>query len=378
MQEAVNSPVAASVSNPEVPKTKRSPAAKAGVLLLLLGSAAGAVYANRSLLFSDRHAAPTASNPKVPAPSGEVSGGESSARPDVSAPGTTRPKAVATTGSPTNIAPASPAVTGSGAVKKTGSDPDAPLSPSSEKPLPAPATATGSPAGSAAAPVPAPGAPPAPRTPLGHARLALESFLAAPDWQKRLEFAVNPDSIRESMAAHFRDHPDGPIPVEGISLMSNETVPGTTRALFGFRVRIKDFHSDIPMAVEETDHGFRVDWPPFLETYEQRLRTFFEKPGGEPGNFRVVLRRKHYFGPAVPGQDTVRQAFSVESPMRDESWVVWADFKSPVYTGKLVPNGATGWDTESFMIVRLEWRGDEKQGRWAALTDVVADNWQAR
>lgn len=372
--------------NPEAETTAKPPVAKpsspsggkkkplAAVLLLALAGAGTGIYLNRAALLASISPGPPipAKSTSANAAGGSLATTKQSDDGPAKSGGTKESANVAGTGTTSGEA--------SGSRNMVNPPPSPPVAPQ------APPEFSGSAAsGQPSSPPAATGVPPValapaavPKTPLGRARLVLDSFLAAPDWQKRLEFSLNPEAIRDSMAAHFRDHPDGPIPVAGVSLMANDTVPGTTKSLFGFRVRVRDFRSDIPMAVEETDSGFRVDWPPFLETYEQRLRGFMEKPGSEPGNFRVVLRRKHYFGPAVPGQDTVRQAYSVESPMRDEAFVVWIDLKSPVYTNKIVPKGVADWDSESFMVVRLEWHGDDKQGRWASLTDVIADNWQMR
>ncbi|RYD34864.1 MAG: hypothetical protein EOP86_09935 [Verrucomicrobiaceae bacterium] len=218
-----------------------------------------------------------------------------------------------------------------------------------------------------------------PSTKLGQARQVLEEFLAAKNWQERIQYSLSVKGLKESMAAHFKDRPDGPVPVEGISLLDSGTIPGTSRGYFGFRVRVQGYPADIPTAVEESEDGsFRVDWVPFLESYEQRLREFFENPGHKPGQFRVVLRRRHYFGPAVPGQGTARQAFGVESPMRDESWFVWADLSNPNFQNKIAAKGGAEWDVESFVVLALEWSGDEKTGQYVTIRDLVADNWQMR
>lgn len=328
---------------------------KTAVLLVVLGVAATGIFlfANpqTGMPASGKKAStlPPASGKPIPAAAAAAAASASSPSPGVF-PGGTAPKIApgATVGADARAVPAIPV---------SGPDPAAGGVPAKSSP---------------------PAAPESPKTPLARARQTLELFLAAPDWRKRLEYSLNPGSLREPMAAHFQNHPDGPVPVEGISLFTDETVPGSTRQLFGFRVRVKDFPADIPTAVEETSEGFRVDWQSFQETYEQRLRAFFETPGTEPGKFRVVLRRRHYFGPAVPGQDSVRQCFSVESPMRDESWFVWADLKNPAYQTKIAAKGAAEWDVESFMAVELVWSGDEKTGRWVTLKDVTADNWQMR
>lgn len=240
----------------------------------------------------------------------------------------------------------------------------------------------------AAAPVPAAPAaaensaqPPAaetPRTPLGEARHVLDQFLAAPDWKTRLTFSLNAETIRDSMAAHFRDRPDGPVPVEGVAWLTNGTIPGTERIYYGFRVGVRDLPADIPMAVEDTGNGFLVDWVPFLEAYEQRLKAFVSTPQKEPGQFRVILQRKHYFGDPVPGQDKTRLSFGVECPMRDQSFSIWLDTGSEVYQKEIMPNKLGEWGIEASMIAELVWRGDEKSGQWVELNRVVANNWQGR
>jgi hypothetical protein len=130
------------------------------------------------------------------------------------------------------------------------------------------------------------------------------------------------------------------------------------------------------MAVEETEDGYRVDWSAFVESYSHRLRAFFDSPTESPGRFRVMLRRAHYFGPAVPGQDSMRVAYTVEPPMRDETFHVWVDKESLVYQEKLATGARSGWDAESYVIVELLWRGDDRQGRWVGLHSITSDSWR--
>lgn len=263
--------------NPEAETTAKPPVAKpsspsggkkkplAAVLLLALAGAGTGIYLNRAALLASISPGPPipAKSTSANAAGGSLATTKQSDDGPAKSGGTKESANVAGTGTTSGEA--------SGSRNMVNPPPSPPVAPQ------APPEFSGSAAsGQPSSPPAATGVPPValapaavPKTPLGRARLVLDSFLAAPDWQKRLEFSLNPEAIRDSMAAHFRDHPDGPIPVAGVSLMANDTVPGTTKSLFGFRVRVRDFRSDIPMAVEETDSGFRVDWPPFLETYEQ-------------------------------------------------------------------------------------------------------------
>jgi hypothetical protein len=165
--------------------------------------------------------------------------------------------------------------------------------------------------------------------------------------------------------------------VQEITFLTEGEVPDSSRKFHLYNVLLKDREAPIPMAVEETRDGYRVDWSAFVESYSHRLRAFFSAPSESPGRFRVMLRRAHYFGPAVPGQDSVRLAYTVEPPMRDETFYVWVDKESLVYQEKLATGERSGWDAESYVIVELLWQGDDRQGRWVGLQSITSDSWRA-
>ena len=210
----------------------------------------------------------------------------------------------------------------------------------------------------------------------GHSRQTLERFLRANNMEERLSVSQNPDKIRAAMEQHYRTWPDGPLHVEKVAFLTDGKVPDTKRKFHLYNVTLKDQEAPIPIAVEETKDGYRVDWPTFAESYTHRLRAFFAAPTTSPGRFRVMLRRAHYFGAAVPGQDTIRIAYTVEPPMRDETFHVWVDKDSLVFKEKLATGERAGWEAESYVIVELLWRGDEKRGRWVSLHRIPADSWR--
>ena len=178
------------------------------------------------------------------------------------------------------------------------------------------------------------------------------------------------------MKQHYRTWPDIPQPLQEMTFLTEGEVPDTNRKFHLYNVVLKDQEAPLPLAVEETADGYRVDWPTFAESYTHALRTFFAAPVDTPGRFRVMLRRAHYFGPPVPGQDTVRLAYTVEPPMRDETFHVWVEKEDLVYKEKLATGERAGWDAQSYVIVELVWKGDEKRGRWVGLQRLAADSWR--
>ncbi len=205
----------------------------------------------------------------------------------------------------------------------------------------------------------------------------LEQFFQASTLEERLAYSQNPDKTRREMATHAESHPPAPFSVQEITFLTEGEVPDSSRKFHLYNVLLKDREAPIPMAVEETKDGYRVDWSAFIESYHHRLRAFFAAPTETPGRFRVMLRRAHYFGPAVPGQDSVRIAYTVEPPTRDDTFHVWVDKESLVYREKLATGERSSWNAESYVIVELRWRGDDQQGRWVGLHGITSDSWRA-
>ena len=205
----------------------------------------------------------------------------------------------------------------------------------------------------------------------------LEQFFQASTMEERLAYSQDPDKIRKEMALYSETHPPAPFAVQETTFLTEGEVPDSSRKFHLYNVLLKDRETPIPMAVEETKDGYRVDWSAFIESYHHRLRAFFNAPTETPGRFRVMLRRAHYFGPAVPGQDSVRIAYTVEPPTRDDTFHVWVDKESLVYREKLATGERSSWDAESYVIVELRWRGDDQQGRWVGLHGITSDSWRA-
>jgi hypothetical protein len=303
---------------------------------------------------------------------------------------------------PSKVAPAPPEVAAQPIERMIPGDPAPPLQPIASEATGPSVTMPDLPASAATGPttpVPSPGHPSAPLpspNPVLHpdpavslvipqndpaisrkdSRKTLEQFLTASTIEERLAYSQHPEKTRKEMALYSEAHPPAPFTVQEITFLTEGEVPDSSRKFHLYNVLLKDREAPIPMAVEETEDGYRVDWSAFVESYSHRLRAFFDSPTESPGRFRVMLRRAHYFGPAVPGQDSMRVAYTVEPPMRDETFHVWVDKESLVYQEKLATGARSGWDAESYVIVELLWRGDDRQGRWVGLHSITSDSWR--
>ncbi len=279
--------------------------------------------------------------------------GEPDAGPDTSLPSSS-------SGEPENPPPAAPALPSSPPVPAASGSRPAGAAPAPSSPSPAEAAETT----------------PDPAGIRKDSRKTLERFFQSTTLEQRLAYSQNPGKVRAEMEAYYHSSPIAPVPLEGLAFLTEGTLPGNKRVFHLYNAFVRDQLAPIPMAVEQTSDGFRVDWQTFTECHSGKLKRFFAEPGAPAGRFRVVLRRAHYFGPPVPGQDTDRLPYTVEPPTREESWPVWANRDSKVYQKALATGERSTWDAESYAIVELAWSGGGEDGRWVTLTKILADSWR--
>lgn len=205
---------------------------------------------------------------------------------------------------------------------------------------------------------------------------ALIRFFAATTWQERLRYSLCPEKVRPLMEQHYKTYAEGPIIPEDIELTRIEaTEEDPNRKYYAFVVFLPDVEHGIPVSVEDTKNGCLVEWCSFIEAKDQMLSKFFK--GGfrkEPGTFRVLVRRSHYFGDDVPAQE-VKECLEVVGPDTAGPYHLWLDKSSVPYTKFFVKGERTRWDISSMMVLTCQWEKTSKGVEYVRLRDVVADSW---
>lgn len=218
--------------------------------------------------------------------------------------------------------------------------------------------------------------PPNPEDPaiiLREPRDALLAFLNAKDWQTRLKFSLRPEDIRTEMEAYYKENKDGPVDAK-IDYLASDFTEDTRTPMWFFNVLTPD-SAPIPVALEKTKSGIRVDWRGFIEGYDRRLAKFCARPVPGQGTFYVAASRAHWFGGKVEGIDSMA-CFKLYPPTVEEHFLALVDTGSPLWEEKFVATGRAAWEVQSRMIVTIEWAksGDTDYLR---LVDIKADSWRA-
>lgn len=201
---------------------------------------------------------------------------------------------------------------------------------------------------------------------------ALMQFLKAGSLQERLKHTLAAEHMRPIMERYYGVNPDGPILVDAIALVRHDPKPqigGGAHAVFG--LESKTWQYPVPVMLEQTDDGFKVDWLSFVEFKDRLLEKFLQGYQEGPARFHVGITRTHYFEDKVPNSSN-KDAFRI-SPAPPNPFVatIFMDKDSDLARElrDKVPWGAQVW-----AIVELEWN---KLGNlsWVSLSAVPQLNW---
>jgi hypothetical protein len=201
---------------------------------------------------------------------------------------------------------------------------------------------------------------------------ALMQFLKATSLQERLKHTLAAEPMRPIMERYYGVNPDGPILVDAIALVRHDPKPqigGGAHAVFG--LESKTWEYPVPVMLEQTDEGFKVDWLSFVEFKDRLLEKFLQGYQEGPARFHVGITRTHYFEDKVPNSSN-KDAFRI-SPAPPNPFVatIFMDKDSDLARElrDKIPWGAQVW-----AIVELEWN---KLGNlsWVSLSAVPQLNW---
>jgi hypothetical protein len=204
---------------------------------------------------------------------------------------------------------------------------------------------------------------------------ALIRFLAAPKWQERLRYSLAPEKVKPLMEAYYKTWPDGPVIPEDIKLTRIEpTEEDPNRKYYAFLLFLPDKEAGIPVSIEETKNGCLVEWCSFVESKDQVLAKFFDGWRKEPGTFRVMARRSHYFSDDVPDQKK-KECLGISAPDATGPFTVWLDKDNPDFGRYFAKGDRQRWDVSSPLVITCQWEKTEKGAQYVRVRDVVVDTW---
>ena len=209
---------------------------------------------------------------------------------------------------------------------------------------------------------------------LAEPRAVLDAFFAAPTWEQRLAFCRQPSVYRDEMAAYHQTEKDGPDTPTSVTFHDSARFPGGQRGMMIFTVHFSDLPQGMPVAMEKTLEGWKVDWRSYAEFRSRKLKKFLATYQEMPGTFLVQMRRAHSYDANVPDKDN-KFVFNVSAPINGDDGEVFVDRGDSIVKPKLADK--LSWDETYYIVAKLKWVKSDKGHSYVILRDIVSDSWWA-
>ena len=139
---------------------------------------------------------------------------------------------------------------------------------------------------------------------LGKTHDLIDTFLRAPDWATRVNYAYQGESLRAAIEEYHKKWPYAPFERYSLQLFQIEPNPALGGAYWVFFVSTSDEEEGFPLIVRTEGGVLKVDWEIFAEFSDRHFLRFREGKVDPPATFRLVVERfSDYYG-------TDKQAFT--------------------------------------------------------------------
>ena len=135
-------------------------------------------------------------------------------------------------------------------------------------------------------------------SPLGRTHDLLDAFLRAPDWESRVKYTYQGESLRPLISEYYEKWPfiqSGRFSKELFQMEPNEKKGGP---LWVYLISTSNSNSRFPMIIRAEDGLLKVDWEVFAEFNDGHFVKFLAGDIASPRTLRVVINRvSDYYGP---------------------------------------------------------------------------------
>ena len=134
--------------------------------------------------------------------------------------------------------------------------------------------------------------------PIGKARELIDVYMRAPNWQARIPYTYQGDSLKPAIEEYYKKWPFSRSDKFSVQLFQIEDQKALGGPYWVYLVSANDSDPGFPIIVRVEDGKLKVDWEIYSEFQDRHFVKFQDGTIASPHNFRVVLEQKSdYFGP---------------------------------------------------------------------------------
>ncbi|MDF1826332.1 MAG: hypothetical protein P1U68_16925 [Verrucomicrobiales bacterium] len=133
--------------------------------------------------------------------------------------------------------------------------------------------------------------------PLGKTHDLLDAFLRAPNWESRVPYIYQGESLRPAIEDYYKKWPLTAIDRFSLQLFQMEQDVSLGGPYWVYLVSTSDVDQGYPVIIREEDGNLKVDWEIYSEFQDQHFVEFQKGAIASPHTFRLVIERvSDYYG----------------------------------------------------------------------------------
>jgi len=216
-------------------------------------------------------------------------------------------------------------------------------------------------------------------SPLLRTNDVIDAFLRAPDWQSRVKYTYQGDSLQPAIADYYKKWPDNKIDRYSLQLFQMEPSNELGGPYWVYLVSTSDADQGFPLIIRVEDGNLKIDWGIFSEFYDRHFVRFREGTMPRPSTFRVVIERvSDYYGSDREAFTDVKgyYVYQISPPYGDlNEFSEYAFVKKDSELAKKLEGVVALGDEPLAVIVTLDEKVFEHGVKHFIITDYLTEGW---
>jgi hypothetical protein len=219
-----------------------------------------------------------------------------------------------------------------------------------------------------------------PKQPLGQTREVIDAYLRAPDWQTRLRYTYQGESLKPTIEEYYKKYTDKPLMRYALDLFHTEEDPAFGGPYWVYLVSTNDAELGAPLIVRAEDGLLKVDWEIYTEFADQHFVSFQTQAAvASPRTFRLLVERLsgYYGGDRATFTDLDDyDVFQINPPYGSTNEFAETVFlpKSSELAKQLSKLVRLGEEPLA-VILTLDWKTFPHGAKHLVLTNMVTEGW---
>lgn len=207
----------------------------------------------------------------------------------------------------------------------------------------------------------------------------IDAFLRAPDWQTRINYTYQGDSLRPAIEDYYKKWPDTKIDRYSQQLFQMEQSTELGGPYWVYLISTSDADQGFPLIIRVEDGNLKVDWEIYSEFNDRHFVRFRDGTMPRPSTFRVVIERvSDYYGTDREAFTNVKDyyVYQINPPYGDlNEFSEYAFVKKDSEVAKKLEKVVSLGDEPLAVIVTLDEEAFAHGVKHFVITDYLTEGW---